>query len=108
AFGEMMLRPSARVVTRIDVHSLRVADGNDLWYQGGGAFQPTTFGYFGQPVGGHRGLATLYDASADMAVTSRIGVSAYYAYASGGPASAVSYPTHNNATLGYLELVVRF
>jgi len=43
-----------------------------------------------------------------MAVTSRIGVSAYYAYASGGPASAVSYPTHNNATLGYLELVVRF
>src|SRR5712691_5520676 len=30
-FGEVMLRPSKRVSTRIDIHSLRVADGNDLW-----------------------------------------------------------------------------
>lgn len=108
AFGEVMLKPSKRLVTRIDVHALRVADENDLWYQGGGAFQPATFGYVGQPVGGRRGLATLYDASADMAVTDRIAVGAYFAYASGGSASAVSYPAHNSATFGYLELVIRF
>jgi hypothetical protein len=27
------------------LHSIRLATGNDLWYQGGGAFQPATFGY---------------------------------------------------------------
>ena len=108
AFGEVMVRPSKRLVTRVDVHSLRVAKGHDLWYQGGGAFQPSTFGYIGQPVGGRRGLATLYDASADMAVTERIAVGAYYAHASGGPASAVSYPVRNTASLGYLELLIRF
>jgi hypothetical protein len=108
AFGELMLRPSARVVTRIDVHALRVADEHDFWYQGGGAFQPSTFGYIGQGVAGQRNLATLYDASADFAITDRLAVGAYYAYASGGPASGVSYPTHDNATLGYLELLIRF
>src|SRR5712691_8731203 len=48
AFGELMLRPSKRVTIRTDVHSLRVANGNDLWYSGGGAFQPSTFGYTGR------------------------------------------------------------
>ena len=108
AFGVLMLRPSSRVTIRTDVHSVRLADGNDLWYQGGGAFQPATFGYTGQPASGHRGLATLYDASADIAVSPRVSVTGYYGYAPGGPASAVSYPTHNNAALGYLELLLRF
>ncbi len=57
-FGELILRPSKRLLTRIDVHSLHLADPNDLWYQGGGAFQPTTFGYVGQPGGGRRGLVS--------------------------------------------------
>jgi hypothetical protein len=35
-------------------------------------FQPDTFGYVGQPSHGHAGLATLYHASADFAVTPRV------------------------------------
>ena len=108
AFGELMLKPSKRVTTRMDIHSLRLANGNDLWYQGGGAFQSATFGYVGQPVNGRRGLATLYDASADVVVTPRVVVSGYYGYAAGGLAAAVSYPTNHNAGLGYLEFVIRF
>ena len=108
AFGEVMLKPATRVTTRADVHSLRLADGHDLWYQGGGAFQPTTFGYMGLPVGGHRGLGTLYDGSADLTLTPQLSVGSYIAYASGGSASAVSTPAHNHATLAFLELVVRF
>ena len=103
-----MLRPSARVTIRTDVHSVRLANGNDLWYQGGGAFQPATFGYIGQPADGRRGLATLYDMSADMAVSPRVSVAGYYGYAAGGSASAVNYPTGNNASLGYIELLLRF
>ena len=47
AFGELVLRPARTLTIRADVHSLRLADANDLWYQGGGAFQPRTFGYVG-------------------------------------------------------------
>lgn len=108
AFGELILRPSKRLSTRVDLHSVRIADGNDLWYQGGGAFQPATFGYIGQPVGGQRGLATVYDASADLALTARTSVTGYYAYAAGGAASATTYPTSNHAGFGYVELLVRF
>lgn len=87
---------------------MRLADGHDLWYQGGGAFQPATFGYIGQPADGHRALATLSDTSADIAVSPRVSVAGYYGYAAGGPASAVSYPTDNNGALGYIELLLRF
>ena len=107
-FGELMLRPSRQLTIRTDVHSVRLADGSDLWYQGGGAFQPATFGYVGQPVSGRRGLATLYDASADIAMTTRVAVAGYYGYAAGGSASATNYPTSNHAALGYIELLVRF
>jgi hypothetical protein len=108
AFGELVLRPSPRVTVRADVHSVRLAQGNDLWYQGGGAFQPATFGYVGQPADGRRGLATLYDTSADIAVSPRASVAGYYGYTAGGPASAVNYPTGNNAAFGYIELLLRF
>jgi hypothetical protein len=50
AFGELILRPSNRLTLRTDVHSLRLADKHDLWYSGGGAFQPGTFGYNGRPM----------------------------------------------------------
>jgi hypothetical protein len=103
AFGEVMLKPATRVTTRVDVHSLRLADGHDLWYQGGGAFQPTTFGYLGLAVGGHRGLGGLYDGSMDVALTPQLGVGTYLGYASGGPASAVSTPDHNHPRWPFLS-----
>ena len=51
-FGELQLRPSKKISVRSDVHSLRLANRNDLWYSGGGAFQPWTFGYTGRPSNG--------------------------------------------------------
>ena len=65
AFGELILRPRKNVTTRSDIHALRLANSNDLWYTGGGAFQPWTFGYTGRPSNGARSLATLYDTSLD-------------------------------------------
>ena len=107
-FVELMLRPARVLTIRTDVHALRLANGNDLWYQGGGAYQPATFGYVGQPVNGNRRLATLLDASADVTVTRRVTVTGYYCYAAGGSASSALYPTSNHAAFGYLELLVRF
>jgi hypothetical protein len=108
AFGELILRPSKTLTIRADVHSLRLAEANDLWYQGGGAFQPRTFGYVGQASGGHQGLAILSDVSADLVVTPRVSIGAYYGYAAGGLAAKANYVTDTNARLGYVELLLRF
>ena len=108
AFVELAIRPSRVLTVRTDVHSLHLADTHDLWYQGGGAFQPDTFGYSGRPSNGHRSLATLYDASADIGVTSRITVAAYYGYAHSKLVPQAIYVSGAGAHFGYTELLLRF
>jgi Alginate export len=106
-FGELILRPGKAITIRTDVHSLALADRNDLWYSGGGMFQPWTFGYTGRPSNGHAGLATLYDASADYGVSTHVSVGAYYGYAAGKLVIQSIYPNGKNANFGYLELTFR-
>jgi hypothetical protein len=107
-FIELILRPATGMSVRTDVHSLRLADGNDLWYSGGGPFQPGTFGYTGRPSGRHAGLATLYDVSADYTATPHVGVGLYYGHATAGPAVRTTYPNARTGTFGYVEVTVRF
>ncbi len=107
-FGGLILRPHGSVSIRGEVHSLRLANRGDLWYQGGGAFQPWTFGYVGRPGGGHRGLATLFDVSADYQVNSNWGLSFYFAHARGKSVISSIYPDGKNGRLGYVEFTYRF
>ena len=107
AFGEAVVRPSRTLTIRGDVHALRLASENDLWYQGGGAFQPSTFGYAGRPSSGHGSLATLSDVSADVAVSPHLTVSGYYGYAAGEPVTDAIYGG-GAAQFAYAELTVRF
>ncbi len=107
-FATLTLRPSKTVVVRADARSLRLADRGDLWYAGGGAFQPWTFGYVGRPSGSGRGLASLFDVSVDYPVSGRLTVSAYLAHARGKRVVEAIYPDGRNATFGYVELTWRF
>lgn len=107
-FGELILRPAKSVTIRSDIHSLRLADSNDLWYSGGGAFQPWTFGYTGRPSNGARSLATLYDTSLDFNVSSRAAVGLYYGYAEGKSVIRHIYPTDPNGQLGFVEVNYSF
>ena len=107
AFGELILRPSKALTVRADVHSLRLANKNDLWYSGGGMFQPWTFGYTGRPSNGQTGLATLYDASADYSVNTHFSIGAYYGHAAGKLVIESIYPNGRNANLGYVEFTLR-
>ena len=107
-FGELQLRPSKKITVRSDVHSLRLANRNDLWYSGGGAFQPWTFGYTGRPSNGQSGLATLYDLSADYNVNGHVAIGTYYGHAAGKLVLQSIYPQGRNANLGYLELTFKF
>ena len=108
AFGELILRSAKGVTIRADGHALRLADRSDLWYVGGGAFQPATFGYTGRPSNGQSALATLYDASADYTVNAHLSIGAYYGVASGGGVTQAIFPNGAKAHFGYLELLARF
>jgi len=108
AFGELILRPSNRLTMRADAHSLRLANSNDLWYSGGGAFQPWTFGYTGRASGGQSGLATLYDASADFNYNRHLLLSVYYGHAAGKLVIPAIYPNGKDANLGFVEMTFRF
>jgi hypothetical protein len=107
-FGELMLRPHKKVTIRSDVHALRLANRNDLWYSGGGVFQPWTFGYTGRASNGQSGLATLYDVSADFNVNSHVAIGTYYGHAAGKMVVQAIYPNGKNANLGFLEFMFKF
>jgi hypothetical protein len=108
AFGELILRPSKALTIRTDVHGLRLSQRNDLWYLGGGPFQPWTFGYQGRATSGAKGLATLYDVSVDYTVNARVAVSGYAGHAQGRNVLRTIYPEGKNGNFGYLELTYKF
>jgi Alginate export len=107
-FGEVMLRPAKNLTFRSDVHGLWLANKADLWYSGGGAFQPWTFGFQGRPSNGATYLATLYDISGDYKWRYGISVGLYFGYAQGGQVIKAIYPANSNGALGYTELNYRF
>ena len=106
-FAELMLRPTKALTLRSDVHALWLANRNDLWYSGGGAFQPWTFGYSGRPSNGATSLATLYDIGADYQWTRALSTGLYFGYARGGAVVAHIF-SGNDAKFGFLEVNYRF
>jgi hypothetical protein len=98
-------KPVRRVVVRSDLHWLQLTSGKDLWYQGGGAFDNKVFGYTGRPGNGYSSFATVADVSADWQATRSLGVTFYYAHASGKDVISAIYPAGKDAQLGYAELV---
>lgn len=107
-FGMLTLKPHKRVVFKSEVHSLRLTSRNDLWYAGGGAYQPWTFGYQSRSGAGSESLANLYDASVDVTVSPHFSVTPYYGYAAGKAVIQAIYPKGKVAHLGFLELNYRF
>ena len=107
-FGELVLRPHKKLTIRTDVHGLRLAESKDLWYAGGGAFNPWIFGYGGRPSLGGRGLATFYDVSADIKATAHLTLTGYYGHAQGKSIINNIYPKGNGLNFGYLEVNYKF
>jgi hypothetical protein len=108
AFGELILHPAKALTIRGDVHWLRLAQSNDLWYSGGGEYQPWTFGYTGRPSNGQSGLATLFDVSADYNMNAHLALSAYFGHANGKLVIQSIYPAGKNGNFGYLEATYKF
>jgi hypothetical protein len=108
AFGQVVVKPTPKLTVRADAHALWLAEENDLWYAGGGAFNRPTFGYAGRPSNGQKYLATLLDVSADYQLRKYTTVSGYVGYAFGGEVIDRIYSGSNTGFLGYLELTQKF
>jgi hypothetical protein len=104
AFVLISCKPHARLTLNAEFHRLDLASGKDLWYVGGGVFQPWSFGYAGRSGGGHTGLAKLSDVAADFTIDKHWSVNAYFGYAAAGKAIQSAYPRQSSGRLAYLEL----
>jgi hypothetical protein len=107
-FIQVMDKPGKKLDLRSDLHFLQLTAANDLWYQGGGAFDSKVFGYVGRPSGGHTSFATLADVSADTQLTPSLTLSLYYAHAFGRSVVRADYPAGSQSDYGYMELLYKF
>jgi hypothetical protein len=107
-FGMITLSPHPRFTIHAEGHALRLASGSDLWYTGGGVFQPWTFGYQGRAGNGSTGLANLYDVNVDVTVNRHFSFTPYYGYAQGKSVIQSIYPKGKDGYLAFLETNVRF
>lgn len=107
AFGSLILRPNTKLTVSSEYHSLRLASVNDLWYSGGGVFQPQTSGYSGRATSGRRSLANLYDYQVDYRLNRHVTFTGYFGYAQGLSVMKALYPTDKDGRFGYLEAFFR-
>ena len=107
-YGTAVFRLPRSLVVRSEAHALRLANSQDLWYGGGGAFQPHTFGYTGRTSGGNGSLANVWDVSLDCPLRYGFSITTYYAHAWGKNVIASIYPSGTTAQFGYVETNFRF
>ena len=108
-FVQALLKPHPRLAIRADVHWLSLAQAADGWYYGSGATQEEgrIFGFALRPSGGHTGIGTSVEASADYTVNTHFSVSGFFGHISGGDVVRQSF-VEDELAFGYLETVVRF
>jgi hypothetical protein len=107
-FGALVLRPHSKITVSSEFHALRLSNSNDLWYSGGGVFQPWTFGYTGRATAGHRSLGNLYDTSVEYRATRRVTFTGYFGCTQGLAAIEQIYPKGKDGGFGYLEALFKF
>jgi hypothetical protein len=106
-FAMLTLRPHPKVTVSSEFHSLRLSSINDLWYSGGGAYQPWTFGYTGRSTSGKGSLGNLYDTNVEYRMSRRLTLTTYFGYTQGLAAMEQIYPKGKDGKFGYLEALFR-
>jgi hypothetical protein len=107
-FVQVVDRPSKRIDFRADIHWLRLSSSQDLWYQGGGAFDNKVFGYTGRPSNGHQSLATVAELTSSWQATKNATMNFCYGYANGQETIASIYPNGHNGQFGFVEFIYRW
>ena len=103
-FIQLILKPYKKITTRLDFHHLRLAQSNDLWYVGGGAFRKGIFGYGGRPSGGHNSLANFIDLSFDYQINPKTKATFYFGHTIGRNTVKEIYKGSRRGSYFYWEL----
>lgn len=109
AFAQILLRPIAGLVSRTDVHDIRLTEGNDLFYQGSGATvssRDVGFGYSGRPAAGHRSLFHVVETSLNYDWSPSFSLGVYYGHLFGGSVIRSIF-AGDQADFGFIEAIVR-
>ena len=105
--GQLIMQLHPRVMLHSQIHKVKLAKAADLWYQGTGAFQNSSFGYSGTPSGGHGGLANYIDTSVQYKATSHLDMT-FYVGALSGKAVMTSLTHGRKGGMAYVELLYTF
>ena len=107
AFVQITAKPHAKVSLRSELHRLKLADENDLWYVGGGAFDDKVFGFTARPSSRKSDLATVLDLSADITVNATTTLTLYAGRVAGGEIVRSIFDG-DDALFAYVEVVKKF
>jgi Alginate export len=105
--GQAIFNPTRKLLLRAEIHKVKLHSVKDGWYQGSGAFQDSSFGYYLLPNNGHRGLGNYLDFNADYQVNPHVWLR-YYIGALSGKGAETSLPSGRKAGFTYLEFAYRF
>jgi hypothetical protein len=106
-FASLSFEPCKGLTIRSDYHYLRVTEGRDLWYSGGGASNDDVFGFGAAPANRRHHLAQLVDLSATYAVTKNVTLGGYYGHAFGGGVVGQSF-VGNDLDYGFVEMTLKY
>jgi hypothetical protein len=109
AFGQIMVRPRPALSLRVDLHRVSLAERADRWYAGSGATQESgsIFGYVARLSRDAAGLGTVFEGSADYAISSHWSVNGYLGHIRGGDVIRRNF-AGRSLTFAYLENVLTF
>jgi len=105
--GQLIMQLHPRVMLHSQIHKVKLAKAADLWYQGTGAFQNSSFGYIGIASGGHGGLANYLDTSVQYKTTSHLQMT-FYVGALSGKAVMTSLTHGRKGGMAYIEMLYSF
>jgi hypothetical protein len=108
AFAQLLLRPVPGLVSRSDLHNIRVTEGKDLWFQGSGATESNRdvgFGYSGQPANGHQDLMQVIETSLSYEWNAQVSTNVYCGHLFGGSAVRAIFEG-DQADFGFIEVAI--
>lgn len=108
-FLQLLLRPRPGLVSRTDLHFVRVSEPHDLWYQGSGATladRNIGFGFPGRPALGQRNLFRVLETSLSYDWSKALNLSLYYGHVFGGGVVRVLF-AGDQADFGYIEVTLK-
>ncbi|RCK81255.1 MAG: hypothetical protein OZSIB_2124 [Candidatus Ozemobacter sibiricus] len=107
---QLSVKPSARADLRFDYHRLRLTEGADRWYTGGGAMANTGpgNGFTARKTGGKTDLGSVFEFLGTYTLSKEHKVNLFVSRLRGGDAIDASFGAKRDQTFSYLELVTDF